>query len=138
MAYILFTDTEFNPKEYCFMAKNVLGGPLQICSKYPLTGYYRSGKCDTHNNDEGMHTICALITEDFLEYSDSIGNDLRTPNVEFSFPGLDAGDFWCLCLSRWIQAYAAGKAPQIRLESTHASVLEFVEIEKLQEFAFHL
>lgn len=120
------------------MAKNVLGGPLMTCSRYPVTGFYRNGKCDTHREDEGMHTVCALMTEDFLDYCAEIGNELRTPQPEFGFPGLDAGDFWCLCLSRWIQAYQKGVAPQIKLEATHASVLEFVELEKLQEYAFHL
>lgn len=117
------------------MAKNVLGGELVACSMDPLTGFFRNGKCDTRAGDDGMHTICVQATEAFLAFSKAKGNDLSTPVPEWGFPGLKAGDFWCLCLSRWIQAYDAGVAPQIRLEATHASVLEFVELGRLQEYA---
>jgi len=117
------------------MAKNVLGGELMTCSLDPVTGFFRNGKCDTRVEDEGMHTVCVLMTDEFLRFSREHGNDLSTPVPEFGFPGLKAGDYWCLCLSRWIQAYHAGMAPQIRLEATHASVLEFVELERLQEYA---
>jgi len=117
------------------MAKNVLGEPLMMCSENPLTGYFRNGKCDTRADDQGMHTVCVLMTDEFLEFSREHGNDLSTPIPEFGFPGLKGGDYWCLCLSRWIQAYEAGMAPKVKLESTHASVLEFIELDRLQEYA---
>ena len=117
------------------MAKNVLGSSLIACSENPITGFFRNGKCDTRADDQGMHTVCVLMTEAFLEFSREHGNDLTTAMPEYGFPGLESGDYWCLCLSRWIQAYDAGMAPQIRLESTHASVLEFVELSRLEEFA---
>ena len=120
------------------MAKNVLGATLLVCSADPVTGFFRNGKCDTCADDSGMHTVCALMTESFLAYSKEQGNDLSTARPEFSFPGLEAGDYWCLCLSRWIQAYNADCAPQIRLESTHASVLEFVDLPRLKQFATDL
>ena len=86
------------------MAKNVLGGELQACSMDPMTGYFRDGCCHTRKGDTGMHTICAVMTEDFLIYSKSMGNDLMTPRLEFQFPGLKAGDRWCVCLGRWVEA----------------------------------
>ena len=86
------------------MAKNVLGGELQACSMDPMTGYFRDGCCHTTKGDTGMHTICAVMTEDFLIYSKSMGNDLMTPRLEFQFPGLKAGDRWCVCLGRWVEA----------------------------------
>lgn len=119
------------------MAKNVLGDPLVACSLDPVTGFFRNGKCDTRMDDEGMHTICVLMTEEFLTFSRTHGNDLSTPLPEFGFPGLKAGDYWCLCLSRWIQAYHADMAPQVRLEATHASVLEFIDLARLQDYAVH-
>ncbi len=117
------------------MAKYVLGGSLIACSEDPMTGFFRNGKCDTRADDEGMHTVCVLMTDEFLQFSRECGNDLSTPIAEYGFPGLAEGDYWCLCLSRWIQAYDAGTAPQIKLESTHASVLEFIELSKLEEYA---
>jgi uncharacterized protein (DUF2237 family) len=119
------------------MAKNVLGGPLIVCSEDPVTGFFRNGKCDTRADDQGMHTVCVLMTDEFLAFSRECGNDLSTPMPEYGFPGLEAGDYWCLCLSRWIQAYDAGMAPKIKLEATHASVLEFVELSRLEEYAVH-
>ena len=119
------------------MAKNVLGDPLVTCSENPLTGFFRNGKCDTRADDQGMHTVCALMTDDFLAFSREHGNDLSTPMPEYGFPGLKGGDYWCLCLSRWIQAYEKGMAPQVKLEATHASVLEFIDIDRLQEYAVH-
>ena len=116
------------------MAKNVLGESLVLCSKDPLTGFLRNGKCDTFSEDTGMHTVCALMTDKFLSYSKNKGNDLSTPIPEFNFPGLKHGDYWCLCLSRWVQAYNDDIAPKIKLESTHASALEFIEIDKLKLF----
>lgn len=117
------------------MAKNVLGGDLIPCSLDPVTGFFRNGKCDTRADDEGMHTICVLLTKEFLQFSKEHGNDLSTPIPEYGFQGLEAGDHWCLCLSRWIQAYNEGMAPKVRLESTHASVLEFLELRTLEEFS---
>ena len=119
------------------MAKNILGGPLVTCSEDPLTGFFRNGKCDTRADDQGMHTICVLMTDEFLAFSREHGNDLSTPVPEYGFPGLKGGDYWCLCLSRWIQAYEKGMAPKVRLEDTHASVLEFIELDRLQEYAVH-
>ena len=116
------------------MAKNVYGNPLITCSLSPLTGFFRKGKCDTCNEDAGMHTVCALMTDEFLRFSFEKGNDLSTPRPEYNFPGLKEGDFWCLCLSRWIQAYHENCAPRIKLDATHASVLEFVELSVLKEF----
>ena len=117
------------------MAHNVLGTELEVCCSDPVTGYYRNGKCDTDANDQGMHTVCALMTEDFLSYSREVGNDLSTPHPELDFPGLVAGDQWCLCMARWVQAHQAGRAPRIFLKATHASVLEFVSMEVLHEYA---
>ena len=120
------------------MARNVLGTDLITCSEDPMTGFFRNGKCDTRVDDAGMHTVCALMTAEFLAFSKERGNDLSTPVPEYSFPGLQPGDYWCLCLSRWIQAYHSGMAPKVKLEATHASVLEFIEIETLREFAAHV
>jgi uncharacterized protein (DUF2237 family) len=102
-----------------------------------MTGFFRNGKCDTRADDQGMHTVCALMTDDFLAFSREHGNDLSTPMPEYGFPGLKGGDYWCLCLSRWIQAYEKGMAPQVKLEATHASVLEFIDFDRLQEYAVH-
>ena len=107
------------------------------CSENPLTGFFRNGKCDTRADDQGMHTVCVLMTDDFLAFSREHGNDLSTPIPEYGFPGLKGGDYWCLCLSRWVQAYDNGMAPKVRLESTHASVLEFIALDRLQEYAVH-
>ena len=120
------------------MAKNVLGTALVTCSENPLTGFFRNGKCDTRADDHGMHTVCALMTGEFLEFSREHGNDLSTPIPEIGFPGLKPGDYWCLCLSRWIQAYEHNMAPKVKLEATHASVLEFIELDKLKKFAAHV
>ena len=117
------------------MAKNVLGGDLIVCSSDPMTGFFRTGTCDTCGDDAGMHTVCAVMTEEFLEFSREAGNDLSTARPEYQFPGLEAGDRWCLCLPRWIEALKAGMAPQIVLEATHMSAIEFVEMETLLEYA---
>jgi len=116
-------------------ARNVLGEPLIVCCENPLTGFYRNGRCDTGPEDHGVHTVCVRATSDFLEYSASVGNDLSTPFPEFGFPGLSDGDRWCLCLSRWKQAYDAKVAPQIYLASTHEVSLELVPLKVLMEFA---
>jgi uncharacterized protein (DUF2237 family) len=116
------------------MARNVLGNDLIECSLDPLTGFYRNGKCDTCGDDVGQHSVCAQMTEAFLEFSAARGNDLTTPMPAFQFPGLKPGDFWCLCLGRWIEAHKAGVAPKLKLEATHASVLEYLDLEMLQTF----
>lgn len=116
-------------------AKNVLGRELQPCSIDPMTGFYRDGCCHTGEGDIGLHIVCAQMTEEFLEFSTSRGNDLVTPNPMFGFPGLKPGDRWCLCAQRWKEAFAAGVAPPIVLESTHISSLEFVDLEDLQRHA---
>ncbi len=118
------------------MAKNVLGGYLQACSMDPVTGFFRDGCCHTSMEDGGMHTVCAVMTEDFLIYSRSMGNDLMTPRIEFQFPGLKAGDRWCLCLGRWVEALDAGFAPPVVLEATHASACEFIDRDVLERHAW--
>ena len=114
--------------------KNVLGTPLTPCSFDPLTGYYRDGCCTTDALDRGSHTVCAIITDQFLNYSKLRGNDLITPRPEVNFPGLKAGDQWCLCVSRWEEAAVAGCAPLVRLESTHEASLKVVTLELLKAF----
>ena len=117
------------------MASNVLGGELEPCSKNPVTGFFRNGLCDTCADDRGMHTVCVVMTDEFLEFSAEAGNDLSTPVPEFQFPGLEAGDRWCLCMGRWIEAQKAGMAPGIVLGSCHLSVTEFVDLELLKQYA---
>jgi uncharacterized protein (DUF2237 family) len=117
------------------MARNVLGDDLIECSAKPKTGFYRTGLCDTCGDDSGMHTICAQMTAEFLAFSQIQGNDLSTPMPEFGFPGLRSGDFWCLCLQRWLEAHEAGMAPHVKLSATHASALEFIDLEVLQSYA---
>ena len=117
------------------MASNVLGGDLQTCSLNPVTGFFRNGICDTCADDRGLHTVCAVMTDEFLKFSEEEGNALSTPVPEYQFPGLKAGDRWCLCLYRWIEALNADMAPEIVLESCHISVTEFVDIEVLKKYA---
>ena len=118
------------------VARNVLGTQLVPCSYDPLTGYFRDGCCHTDMHDLGSHVVCAIVTDEFLEFSRSRGNDLSTPRPEYRFAGLEDGDRWCLCALRWKEALAAGVAPAVALESTHARALEFVTLEQLQEYAF--
>jgi uncharacterized protein (DUF2237 family) len=113
------------------MPSNVLGGSLQCCCENPLTGFYRDGFCRTGPGDLGLHTVCAIMTSEFLEFSLSRGNDLVTPRPEFGFKGLEPGDRWCLCVSRWKEALDAGIAPPVILEATHTSTVEFVSLEEL-------
>lgn len=115
------------------MSRNVLGGELEPCGTEPMTGFYRDGCCNTGAEDEGVHTVCALVTEQFLEFSRSVGNDLSTPRPGFA--GLRPGDRWCLCAARWQEALANGVAPQVRLEATHAATLEWVSLEDLRRHA---
>jgi len=114
-------------------AKNVLGEQLQICCTSPMTGFYRDGKCETGAQDFGTHVVCAEITEEFLIFTKSHGNDLSTPSV--SFPGLKPGDKWCLCVSRWKEALEAGVAPPVILKSTHEAALKSVTLEQLQSYS---
>jgi len=116
-------------------ALNVLGGPLQTCSSRPLTGFYRDGCCNTGPTDRGSHTVCAVMTEDFLKFTKACGNDLSTPRPEFDFPGLRPGDRWCLCASRWKEALDAGKAPMVALAATHEAALAVASLEVLKRHA---
>ena len=116
-------------------ALNVLGDPLEPCCFAPLTGFYRDGTCHTGPDDVGKHLVCALMTDDFLKFSKSVGNDLSTPRPEYEFVGLQDGDFWCLCVLRWKQAWIAGVAPKIRLASTHENALDHVPLDVLKSFA---
>lgn len=114
------------------LPKNVLGSELKSCCNDPMTGYYRDGYCRTGQTDYGLHLVCAVMTDAFLEFTAEHGNDLSTPNPDFDFPGLKAGDRWCLCVSRWQEALSAGCAPPVDLEATHMSALEFVSLEELR------
>ena len=116
-------------------ALNVLGDALLPCSYDPLTGYFRDGCCNTREDDTGSHVICARMTDDFLRFSLSRGNDLITPQPQWRFAGLRAGDRWCLCALRWKEAYEAGVAPPVILESTHLRALDYVSLEALQQNA---
>ena len=110
------------------MEKNVFGEPLEICCISPMTGYFRDGSCRTVSQDTGTHTVCAIMTDEFLKFSASMGNNLITPIPHYQFPGLKSGDKWCLCVSRWIQAYKAGKAPTLILEATNEKTLDHTSI----------
>ena len=120
------------------MERNVLGGPLQPCSVSPLTGFYRDGCCNTGREDVGVHTVCAVMTADFLAFSKAQGNDLSTPMPEYGFAGLKPGDRWCLCAARWKEALDAGSAPKVVLEATHAVTLQVVPLEELKKYAVRL
>ena len=114
--------------------KNVLGDTLQTCCTNPMTGFYRNGKCETGTEDYGTHVVCAEMTDAFLEFTLALGNDLITPRPEYRFPGLKAGDKWCLCALRWREAEKYGFAPPVVLESTHKKALEFVGMETLKKY----
>jgi hypothetical protein len=117
------------------MARNVLGSDLEPCSMDPVTGFYRDGCCNTGAEDRGVHTVCTQMTDEFLAFSKSRGNDLSTPQPAFGFPGLVAGNRWCLCAERWQEAFDAGVAPSVFLESSHAATLEWVSLEALRSHA---
>ena len=119
-------------------ATNVLGTKLETCCTSPMTGYYRDGKCNTGGGDLGAHIVCAQLTEEFLQFTKSNGNDLSTPVPEFQFPGLKPGDCWCLCASRWKEAMDAGCAPSVVLTATHALTLEYVSLGELKQHAADL
>lgn len=114
-------------------AKNILGTELQSCCTEPMTGFCRDGYCNTNHTDQGTHVVCAIVTDEFLEFTKSRGNDLSTPRPEFQFPGLKAGDGWCLCALRWKEAYEAAVAPPLKPEATHEKALEFVQKEELEK-----
>ena len=118
--------------------RNVLGGTLTLCSEDPVTGFYRTGCCETGPQDHGVHTVCAVMTDDFLKFSQSRGNDLSTPRPEFGFAGLRAGDRWCLCAARWLEAYQADKAPDVVLAATNIATLRIVPLEALKTKAIDL
>ena len=115
--------------------RNVLGGPLASCSREPLTGFFRDGMCRTCGDDAGVHTVCAVMTKEFLAFTVKAGNDLVTPQPAWDFPGLVPGDRWCLCAARWLEAAKAGHAPPVVLEATHAKTLELVPLALLREHA---
>lgn len=115
---------------------NVLGGVLAPCSRDPLTGFFRDGACNTCPEDQGSHTVCAVMTAEFLAFSKYVGNDLSTPRPEFNFPGLNPGDSWCLCAGRFLQAHDEGCAPKVHLEATHQRALEIVQKSILELHAF--
>ena len=116
--------------------KKCVGEPLEICCLKPMTGYFRDGSCRTDNEDIGTHTVCAVMTEDFLSFSAQMGNDLSTPIPYYKFPGLKEGDKWCLCVNRWIEAEKAGKAPKLILEATHEKTLEYTKLDLFVKYAF--
>lgn len=117
------------------MQRNVLGGELVPCSLEPLTGYYRTGCCENHGDDPGLHVVCCRVTEEFLAFEAANGNDLSTPAPAHGFAGLVPGDQWCVCATRWAEALAAGAACPVVLESTHVSALEFVGLDDLRTHA---
>lgn len=119
-------------------SKNVFGEPLIPCSTQPLTGFFRDGCCNTNDQDLGSHTVCVEVSDDFLKFSRERGNDLSTPVEEFGFPGLNAGDRWCLCAARWLEAHKADMAPRVYLQRTHVRALEIVSLEILRQYAVDL
>ncbi|MDD7970332.1 DUF2237 family protein [Roseinatronobacter alkalisoli] len=114
---------------------NVLGGTLENCSHDPMTGFFRNGSCDTCAQDQGSHTVCVRMTAEFLAYSKYLGNDLSTPRPEYGFPGLQPGDYWCLCAARFLQAHDENVAPLVRLRSTHQRALDIVPLAILKHYA---
>ena len=114
---------------------NVLGEPSASCCYSPITGYFRNGFCHTATTDLGQHTICAQMTAEFLNFSQKVGNVLITPLPEVDFPGLEPGDFWCICVTRWVDAYQAGIAPPIKIQACHQAVLSYVPLDVLMEYA---
>ncbi|MGB3776167.1 MAG: DUF2237 domain-containing protein [Leeuwenhoekiella sp.] len=114
---------------------NVLGGELESCCMQPVTGYFRDGYCRTDETDRGTHIVCAIVTNDFLNFSAARGNDLMTPKPQWDFAGLKEGDKWCLCINRWLEAVDADKAPTIILEATHKDALQFATIELLKKYS---
>lgn len=120
------------------LQRNVLGGPLGVCSENPVTGFFRTGCCDTGPQDVGRHTVCIVATEAFLAFSKARGNDLSTPMPEYDFPGVQPGQRWCLCAARWVEAYHAGMAPQVVLNATNEATLDLIPLEALKRYAVDL
>ena len=118
-----------------YLSINVYGKELKTCCDNPKTGFFRNGSCDTCSEDRGLHTVCILATEEFLDFSKNVGNDLSTPRPEFNFPGVKPGNRWCLCAQRWKEAYDKGQAPPVFLESTHEKTLKIVDFNILQGYA---
>lgn len=116
--------------------KNVFGEKLIPCSSKPMTGFYRDGCCNTGDDDQGVHTVCIIATKEFLEFSKKAGNDLSTPMPQWGFPGLVAGDRWCLCAARWVEALKAGVPPLVVLEATHEKTLEYMPLKELVKYAY--
>lgn len=129
---MIYTNGNGNGNGHRPKPKNVLGGDLEVCCTSPVTGFYRDGYCRTGANDVGRHTVCAIVTDEFLEFSKAAGNDLITPHPEWGFPGLKAGDKWCLCVLRWKEAYDAGVAPPVVLEATNEAALQHVSLFELK------
>ncbi len=115
--------------------RNVLGDPLILCSTDPMTGFYRDGCCRSGDDDHGVHSVCCVMTDDFLAFSKAVGNDLSTPRPQWGFPGLNAGDRWCLCAARWRQADEAGMAPKVVLAATHVRTLDICDLDRLRAHA---
>ena len=115
-------------------AKNVLGTALKSCCTDPMTGFFRDGYCNTNQMDQGIHVVCCIVTNEFLQLTQLRGNNLSTPSPEYHFPGLQAGDGWCLCALRWKEAYDAGVAPPLKPEATHEKVLEFIDKSVLEQY----
>jgi len=126
------------PDDFGGSQRNVLGGLLGSCSEAPITGFFRDGCCNTSDEDLGSHTICVVLTADFLAFSKGRGNDLSTPRPEFGFPGLKPGDRWCLCAARWREALQAGKAPRVVLNATNEAALLIVSLDDLKRHAIDL
>jgi uncharacterized protein (DUF2237 family) len=126
------------PEEFGGIQRNVLGGPLGRCSDKPLTGFFRDGCCNTSEEDFGSHTLCVVLTDEFLEFSRARGNDLSTPRPEYDFPGLHAGERWCLCAARWREALQFGKAPRVVLNACNEASLEIVSLDDLKHYAIDL
>lgn len=118
--------------------RNVLGGLLGACSERPMTGFFRDGCCNTSDEDVGSHTVCVVMTAEFLDFSKARGNDLSTPRPEFGFPGLQPGDRWCLCAARWREALAAGRAPRVVINATNEAALLIVSLDDLKRHAIDL
>ena len=116
---------------------NIHGRPLELCSQDPLTGFFRNGCCDTDNHDQGFHTVCVILTDEFLKFSLEVGNDLSTPRPEFDFPGLKPGQKWCLCANRWLEAYESGVAPPIITESTNIKTLDIIDFETIALYSLN-
>ncbi len=119
-------------------ARNVLGGTLVLCSTKPMTGFFRDGCCNTGPQDRGSHTVCVVMTAEFLAFSKAAGNDLSTPMPDFGFPGLKPGDRWCLCAPRWQEAFEAGNAPKVVLAASHEGALDYAKLSDLKKYAVDL